>query len=300
MTLEQIRIFVAVAERQHMTQAAEALNLTQPAVSTAIQTLESRHGVDLFHRIGRRIELTEAGRLFLEEARAVLARVQAAELALSELGTLARGTLRVQASQTISSYWLPRHLMAFRRCYPRIDIQLAFGNTAQVAKAVLDGAADLGFVEGEVEDAALSRRVVARDRVVLVVGADHPWAERAAVEPKELLEADWVLREAGSGTRSEFEAALEKLGVPFHRLRVSLELPSNEAVRSSVEAGAGATAISELVAASGLRSGALRRVGLDLPERCFSVLHHRERYLSRTAQAFLKMLEEEEGGASAS
>src|SRR5262249_1501738 len=102
MTLEQLRIFVAVAERQHMTRAAEALNLTQQAVSAAIAALENAHATALFHRVGRRIELTEAGRLFLDEARSVLTRAAAAELALSELGGLKRGTITVNASQTIA------------------------------------------------------------------------------------------------------------------------------------------------------------------------------------------------------
>jgi DNA-binding transcriptional LysR family regulator len=114
MTLEQLRIFVAVADRQHVTQAARALNLAQSAASHAIAALETRHDTKLFDRVGRRIELTEAGRVFLAEARAVLARAEAAELALSEFGALKRGTLLIQASQTVADYWLPRHLVAFR------------------------------------------------------------------------------------------------------------------------------------------------------------------------------------------
>ena len=143
MTLEQLRIFVAVAERQHVTRAAEALHLAQSAVSAAVSGLEGRHGAKLFHRVGRGIALTEAGGVFLVEAKAVLSRAAAAELALAELGGLKRGTLSVMASQTIASYWLPRHLVAFRRRYPGIDIRLAVGNTAQVAHAVQDGTADL-------------------------------------------------------------------------------------------------------------------------------------------------------------
>jgi DNA-binding transcriptional LysR family regulator len=148
MTLEQLRVFVAVAERQHVTRAAASLNLTQSAASAAIAALEARHAAKLFHRVGRGIQLTEAGALFLVEARALLARAEAAELVLAELGGLKRGTLAVQASQTIASYWLPRHLVDFRRAHPGIDIRLAIGNTAQVLSAVNEGAADIGFVEG--------------------------------------------------------------------------------------------------------------------------------------------------------
>ena len=114
MTLDQLRIFVAVAERQHVTHAAEALNLAQSAASHAIASLEDRHQTKLFNRIGRHIELTDAGQAFLKEARAVLATVEAAELTLIEFSNLKRGVLSVQASQTIANYWLPRHLAAFR------------------------------------------------------------------------------------------------------------------------------------------------------------------------------------------
>src|SRR5258708_18900025 len=133
MTLDQLRVFVAVAERQHVTRAAGVLNLAQSAVSAAIAALEARHGAKLFDRVGRGVELTEAGALFLVEARAILARVEVAGLVLSELGNLKRGTLAVHASQTIASYWLPRHLVALRRPYPSIHIRLTIGNTAQGA-----------------------------------------------------------------------------------------------------------------------------------------------------------------------
>src|SRR5258708_30655971 len=120
MTLDQLRVFVAVAERQQVTGAAAVLNLAESAVSAAMAALEARHGTKLFHRVGRGVELTEAGALFLVEARAVLARVEAAGLVLSELGDLKRGALAAHASHTIAGYWLPRHLVAFRQKYPGI------------------------------------------------------------------------------------------------------------------------------------------------------------------------------------
>lgn len=290
MTLEQLRIFVAVAERQHVTQAARALNLAQSAASHAIAALEGRHDTRLFHRVGRRIELTEAGRVFLAEARAVLARAQAAELALSEFGGLERGTLSIQASQTIAGYWLPRHLVAFRRAYPHIDIHLAVGNTAEVAAAVENGTAELGFVEGVVEAELFASTRVARDELVVVVGPEHPWVGRARLKPSDLAAADWVLREPGSGTRSVFETAMERFGIPARTLRIQLELPSNEAVRAAVEAGLGATAISGSVAAPSIEAGLLHRAGFCLPEREFHVLRHRERYQSRAADALLELI----------
>lgn len=290
MTLDQLRIFVAVAERQHVTRAAEALNIVQSAVSAAVSGLEGRHAVKLFHRVGRGIELTEAGRVFLHEARAVLARAEAAELVLADLSGLRRGTLRVHASQTIAGHWLPRHLVAFKAAYPQIAVRLAIGNTADVARAVGEGAAELGFVEGDVDEPALASVAVARDRLVLVVRPDHPLATAYALRATDLAAYPFVLREAGSGTRSAFEAALAAEGLAPDRLKVTLELPSNEAVLAAVEAGAGASVLSEAVVAGSLAAGGLVAAPFALPARSFRALRHKERYRSRTGDALLDLI----------
>ena len=289
MTLDQLRIFVAVAERQHMTRAAEALHIAQSAVSTAISGFEGRHNAKLFDRVGRGIALTEAGRILLVEARAVLARAAAAELALAELGGLKRGTLSVMASQTIASYWLPRHLVTFRQRHPGIDIKLAVGNTAQVARAVHEGTAEIGFVEGAVDDPVLIGRTVARDRLIVVVAPGHALAGITSIEPAAIAHTEWVLREPGSGTRSVFEAAMAALA-PGTPLRIALELPSNEAVRATVEAGLGATAISASVAAPSIEAGLLVPVALELPERDFTAIRHAERYQSRAVDSLLAIM----------
>ena len=292
MTLEQLRIFVAVAERQHITQASAALHLTQSAVSSAISALENRHDVRLFDRVGRNIVLNQTGEVFLQEARSVLARAEAAEAALADLGGLRRGRLSVHASQTIASYWLPERLVAFHGLHPAIAVDVAIGNTADVAKAVREGFSELGLVEGEVDDPVLSKREVGSDQMVIVVGRDHPWAGSPGLTADALTETPWVFREAGSGTRSAFTAAIETLGVDPAALRVALTLPANEAVLAAVEAGAGATAVSLSVALSRLRGGLLHQVPFDLPSRPYFVLRHKERYRSKVGDAFLRLAQQ--------
>ncbi|WP_069060634.1 LysR substrate-binding domain-containing protein [Sinorhizobium sp. RAC02] len=289
MTLEQLRIFVAVAEREHLTQAAEALNLTPSAVSSAIRVVEERYGIALFHRTGRRIELTETGHAFLPEARATLARAESTDLFLTEIGGLKRGTLTLAASQTVGAYWLPPLLISFHAAYPAIDMRVGSGNTEQVAEAVLEGRVELGFVEGAIDHPALSQRTVARDRVVVVAPAGHPLLGKP-VEPADLLAAHWVLREAGSGTRGALTAALAARGVDEASLDITLSLPSNEAVRSAVLAGGALTAISELAVADDLASGRLARIAFDLPERAFRLLRHKERYRSKASLALEALL----------
>jgi DNA-binding transcriptional LysR family regulator len=290
MTLEQLRIFIAVAEKQHVTQAARELNLTQSATSAAIAALETRYDVKLFDRIGRGIALTQTGRDFLVEARAVLARARAATQVLNDLAGLKRGSLTIAASQTVANYWLPGRIQTFHTAHPGIELRLAIANTGQVAFAVHEGSADLGFVEGDVDDASLAISKIGGDSLVVVVGMKHPWVGRTKITPKELLTTAWVLREQGSGTRSMFEAALRKYGIRFSDLRIALELPSNEAVRAALESGDCATAISDLVVAQSLAAKTLHRVKIDLPRRSFYVLRHKERYASHVEKALIKWL----------
>jgi len=286
MTLDQLRIFIAVAEREHLTRAAEALNLTPSAVSAAIHALEARYGVHLFDRVGRRIELSQTGRLFLIEAKATQRCAKLAEQALTELGGLQRGTLTIQASQTIASYWLPPYLVGFKAAHPAIGVVLREGNSADVATAVLDGTADLGFAEGAIDDPALMLAPVARDRLVVVGSPDHPLAKRRKVSPRNLVEATWILRETGSGTRSAFEAALRAHDVDPALLKSALELPTNEAVCVAVRSSAHLTVISDLVARPHVEAGRLALIAIDLGTRAFSMIRHKERYRTRASEAF--------------
>jgi DNA-binding transcriptional LysR family regulator len=196
----------------------------------------------------------------------------------------------VHASQTIASYWLPARLVRFKAAHPAIEVRLSVGNTAQVARAVHDGSAELGFVEGPIDDPVLRRVRVGGDRLAVVAGAGDPWAEaEAPLDPARLAEARWVLREPGSGTRSELEDALRRLGVDPGALDVGLELPSNEAVAAAVASNGGLTAISELAAGPGLASGVLRQLPIELPERPFHALLHRERAGGPAAKALLEV-----------
>ncbi|MGY4427654.1 DNA-binding transcriptional LysR family regulator [Bradyrhizobium sp. F1.13.1] len=200
MTLEQLRIFAAVADRQHVTQAARELNLTQSATSAAIAALEGRYGVKLFDRVGRGIVLTHMGRSFLGEARAVLARAHAAEQVLRDFAGLKAGRLVIAASQTVGSYWLPARLLAFQVVYPGIELDVKIANTEHVATDVREGMADLGFIEGDIDDAALSARRLDGDALVAVVGPQHPLANQRKLPPR--LDCDDTVDPSREGVRN--------------------------------------------------------------------------------------------------
>lgn len=290
MTLEQLRIFVAVAERQHITRAAQALHMTQSAVSAAISALETRHGVTLFDRVGRSIVLNEAGRTFLPEAQAVLDRAKAAEGALDDLSRLLRGRLSIMASQTIADYWLPQRLVAYRRTHPHIELDMRFANTDHVADGVESGLAELGLVEGLVERPALSVSLLDQDEMIVVVAPGHDWAVPGVARAAGYGTSAWVLRETGSGTRAAFDAMIGKAGIDAAALDIALVLPGNEAVLGAVEAGLGATLVSRAVASARMAAGLLVMVDLPLVQRSFYLLRHKERYRTKAAEAFLAMV----------
>jgi DNA-binding transcriptional LysR family regulator len=287
MTLEQLRIFVAVAEKQHVTRAARELNLTQSATSAAVAALEERYDIKLFDRVGRGIVLTHTGRSFLSEARAVLARARSAEQALRDIAGLKGAKLIVAASQTVANYWLPSRLQAFQAAHPGVDVSVRIANTERVAADVRESVADIGFIEGNVDDGALAARRIDGDALVVVVGARHPFAKLKRLPADWMTQTPWILREPGSGTRAMFELALRRRGFRLSDLTVQLELASNEAIRTAVESGLCATAISDLVVEQSIAAKALFQIDDELAKRVFYFLRHKERHVSKVEAALL-------------
>ncbi|MBW4699275.1 MAG: LysR family transcriptional regulator [Aphanocapsa lilacina HA4352-LM1] len=293
MTLEQLRIFIAVAEHLHFTRAAQTLHLTQPAVSAAIASLEGEYAVPLFHRVGRHVELAEAGRLLLEQARKIMKQVEHTQRVLQELKGLERGELFIAASQTIANYWLPIRLHRFHQVYPGIQVRLTIDSSPNITRQLLEGSADLGLVEGKTEpNAQLTDEEIAGDHLVLIVGRSHPWWDKEHITFADLTEVQWVVRETGSGTRVLFEDELELEGIDPHKLPIALELPSGEMIKAAVEAGAGVAVISELLVTREVKLGTLRTPEGVRLRRPFRLLMHRQRHPTKASLALVHSLSE--------
>lgn len=290
MTLTQLRIFVAVAELGHVTKAAEMLGITQSAASASIASFEAQYDVKLFNRIGRAIEVSDTGRLFLSEAQAVLGRAQAAERALRELSGTTVGHLEIAASQTIANYWLPRRIARFHAAYPHILLNVVISNTREVEAAVVSGHADIGFVEGTTQARELLRDEVDHDQMVMVAAKDEDFAAPKTNEPIDFATMPLVVREPGSGTREMLEIVAATAGVEWNDLNIVLELPSNEAVREAVEAGAGATLISRHVVAASIEGEKLRSLPIEAPTRSFHMLRLSGRQANRAQTAMVDMI----------
>lgn len=285
MDLQQLRIFVAVAEELHVTRAAERLNLTQPAASAAIAALERRYQARLFNRVGRGIELTETGRRFLTAARSVLDRVEAARAVLEDAGELPAGRISIASSQTIANYWLPRRVAAFRAAFPAINLHIVGSNTEEAEKAVLSGDADIGFV-ARAHHPAIVRKPMATDRLLLLRAKNSGFL-RYPGNKDDFLNVPWILREKGSDAHAAWQLLAERHGVSWSDLNVLVVMPSNEAVRAAIEDGAGVGIISEHVVHNSIVEKRIEAIDADLPVRTFLLIHHRDRQLSRAQQAFV-------------
>lgn len=303
MTFDQLRIFMAVAEHLHFTRAADALYITQPAVSAAIQNLETEYGVRLFHRIGRHIEITESGQFLQIEAQKILDQVALTERGLRELNNLQRGELKLGSSLTIGNYWLPEKLSQFQRSYPNITISCTLANTEEICLGTATGKFDLGLIEGEVKPnlaSILSQESFGSDRLVIIVGKSHPWFHRKQVTLQELTETDWIMRESGSGTQQRLEEALIHWGINPNDLNVKLILNTGEMIKAILEDSEAAAGISELMVRKEIKLGLLRAIQIiDERDRRGRVLElirpflkikHRERFQTKVSQAFEKLL----------
>ena len=303
MTLEQLRIFLAVADHLHFTRAAEELYITQPAVSAAIHSLEEEYGVKLFHRVGRRIEIADAGKLLQLEAQKIMEQVALTERGLRELNNLQQGELRLGSSLTIGNYWLPDRISQFKQQYPGISVRCTLANAEEICAGTATGLFDLGLVTGEVKLAlrqTLEQEVVGSDRLQIVVGKTHPWFKRVKIPVEALAETAWVMRESGSGAQQLLEQALQSWGIALETLKVVLVLSSSEMVKAVVESGVGAAAIPALMVKKELKLATLRSIQvidtrtaspqpLEIVQPVLK-LKHRERFQTRVAIAFEQML----------
>lgn len=278
-------IFATVAQEGNLTQAAQRLHRTQPAISSQMAKLAKQVGEPLFLRRPHGIRLTLAGEALLPHAlalkRALEGAVEAAEALRGGVGRL-----RVAASTTIAHYCLPKALAHLSKTYPGLRVEVWAGNSQGVLARLEAGEAELGLVEGPLDrlPMGLEAEVLAWDRLRLVTPPGHPLAgHRVGAEALRGLGVVW--REAGSGTRQVAEKALAGLG-----LRTTLELPGSEAVKQAVRQGLGVAFLSEYAVEAEVQAGLLGLAEVDLPglKRPFTLLRPPKALLSRAAQAFLE------------
>ncbi|NIS62045.1 MAG: LysR family transcriptional regulator [Proteobacteria bacterium] len=291
MKFNQLRIFFTVAKTKSFTMAARELFLTQPAVTIQIQKLEADYETKLFDRVGKKIFLTESGKILYSYAEKILALFAQAEEALIDVKELKTGKLSIGASATVGSYYLPKIFEVFGKKYPGIKIEMNLSNSYIVVEDVLALKNDLGFVSRLHH---LERLVVIpflEEELVLIVPPDHPLGHKENVVLEDLSGQPFILREMGSATRDLIEDGVAKKGVS---MKVVMDLASNEAIKKAVEDGLGVSIISKYVVQKEVDQGLLRMITFANGSimRKFFIIYHEDKYLSNTLRAFLRVASE--------
>ena len=256
-----------------------------------MKELEETLGLPLLDRLGKRVQLTEAGTVLYGYARRTLDVIDEAALVLEEMRGIKRGTLRVGASTTVGIYLLPSALGAFKKLHPGLVISLEIGTRARVQEQVLNNELDLAVVGPALKEPELAIIPFLADELVVVAPAGHPLASRRGLTLKDLSDLPFVMREPASGSRWSLEKAARKAGA---RLNVAMELGSNGAIKHAVESGLGLAVLSRYACALELASG--RLVELDVKgfpiRRDWHIVHLRRRRLPGSVREFIDFLKD--------
>lgn len=276
-SLRQLEVFLATTHFQNVTKAAEQLAMSQSAASGALKELEAQFGIQLFDRIGKRLQINEFGDRIRIKAEALLAQARELEDALTQHNSI--GHIKVGATLTIGNYLCVDLINQYMSDSPNAQVKLEVANTEKIAEKILNFDIDLGLVEGEFNHPDLDIRPWRKDELVCFCAADHPLANKPLLTDTDLLEAKWILREPGSGTRQSFERALAGIAP---NIKIALELQHTEAIKRAVERGLGISCLSRITLDQAFARGTL--VPLQVKQRDFSrVLYfviHKEKYLS--------------------
>lgn len=292
-SLRQLEVFLATARFENVTRAAQALAMSQSAASGALKELEGQFEVQLFDRIGKRLQLSELGQQIRPRAERLLEQARDFEQALG--GDEVTGQLHIGATLTIGNYRAVNMIADFRRQYPGADIALRVANTEAIAEAVADFELDMGLIEGEFHHPQLDIRHWRGDELVVFAAPDHPLAGRRALSDRDLRKLSWIVRETGSGTRQAFDRAMHGI---LTDLTIAMELQHTEAIKRAVEAGLGVGCLSRVSLAEAFKRGSL--VPLAVPGRDFRrewfLITHREKFHSETLKRWLDLCGEFDEG----
>lgn len=240
MRLTQLRSFYAVARMGSFTKAAEHLHVSQPTITTQVRFLEESYKVELFHRSGRRVQLTQLGEQLMQLAQHIFSLEADAVSLLRDAGELRTGHLRVAA---VGPYHVTQMLADFSQHYPDIKVSVSTGNSQDVLDRLLDYRADVGVLAQLVKDDRFLSVPFSRHPVGIFTSTAHRFAKRRSIRLAELQGERMILREQGSTTRKALELALEKAGVAPE---VVMEISSREVIREAVAQGIGIAAVSEV------------------------------------------------------
>lgn len=287
-----LQVFVTVVEKKNFSRAAEALHMTQPAVSQSIRTLEENIGIRLMERNNKYVQLNKAGDIVYHHAKEILGLYTKMQHLVDDLTQKAKGILAIGASYTFGEYVLPHILTIMQQKYPEIEPTVTIANTMAIADLVTRHQLDIGIVEGGFKDTELIGEKVAEDHMVIVASSKHKLAQKGRVCSNELKEEMWIIREQGSGTREATEKMLAQL---HFKPRKTLVFSSTQPIKEAVEAGLGISMLSKWAIQKELHSGMINILSVQgMPfKRNFSIIM-KSPFQTKALEIFIDMLRKNE------
>ena len=272
--LTKLHAFLYAAETLSFSKAAKRLHLTQPTVSHHIKSLENDLGAELFERSGSELSLTEAGQILLPWARKLIRQAIQTQEMMDSLQNKIVGSIRIACSTTTGKYLLPQLAARFHNTYPWVKITILSCTPDYVVPNLLESDANLGVISREVNDDSIEIQEFFEDHIILIAPANHPWALRPFIEPADLLEEPFIIREPTSGTRRVLLGELSKHDITLDDLNVFLEVGNAEAIVETVSAGYGVSFVSRLSASCALEQGKIISIpisGIKLQRTIFMI-----------------------------
>jgi DNA-binding transcriptional LysR family regulator len=288
-TLRQLEVFLAVSATENISRAAEELSMSQSAVSGSLSDLESHFDIQLFDRVGKRIQLNELGRALRPRAQSLLEQATDLENALRRHTDI--GRLKIGATLTIGNYLAVELMARFMTEQAGAQVTLEVANTAEIAHKVANFELDIALIEGELSHPDLEITPWMEDELIVFCAPSHPLAARSQLTDDDLQNTTWILRESGSGTRQTFERAMHGLN---SRLNVMLELQHTEAIKRAVEAGLGIGCISKVALKDAFKRGSLVPLVVQHRDlrRHFYFVVHRHKYRSAGIVRWITLCQE--------
>lgn len=260
MDFKQIEAFVYVAKYKSFSKAAEKLLLSQPTISTHINTLEEELNVKLFDRLSKEVVLTEAGQILLPYSVDMMDLRERAHEAIKEFLNEISGKLRIGSSTIISEFIIPKIIGEFKKEYPKTYFTLDVGNSQTIVQRIFDGVLDLGIVTRKIPKKDLEYKLIIKDKIVLGVYKGHPFYNRDSIFLEEILHEPFIVRDIGSGTRAAVELALKQKGYDFESLNTVATFRTSHSVMQGIKNGLGIGFISSLAIDKETCSGEIKGV----------------------------------------
>lgn len=287
MTLRHLKIFVTVCECNSITLAAEKLYLAQPAVSLAISEIEGEYNIKLFDRISRKLYITQTGRRLLKYATNITAMFDEMETDMTDKDRL--NSLRVGSSITIGTYLMPEYVKRFSIMYPAVSINVVIDNSETIESKILDNVLDFALIEGSAHSQYIISEPFLDDKLVFICSPENPiLSDCQSISLNDITTQSFLLREKGSGTREIVDSILTSHGVT---LTPHWESASTQAIIHAVKYGLGVSILPFQLVQRELQEGLIRTLPVDGVDfkRKFSVIHHKNKYLSKSAKLFMNM-----------